>query len=145
MDIGEGRAGQVFPIFRETAAASEPGESAFDDPAAGKKLEALGRVGAFDDFRFEVWQDLRQSLLELGFLIPAVGKKFLQEREHAKQCPENQYPAVAVVNVRRMNHGVEQKAYRINKDRPFLALDLLPRVIAVRVNLDPPFSVLFTL
>jgi len=78
-------------------------------------------------------------------LITAIGKKFLQEREHSEQCPENQHPAVAVLNVRRMHHGVEHKAYRINEDRSFLALDLLARVVAVRVNFGPPFSALFTL
>ena len=54
MDVGDGHAGHVFPIFCEPAATAEPREGAFDDPAAGKELKAFGRVGAFDDFRFEV-------------------------------------------------------------------------------------------
>jgi len=44
-----------------------------------------------------------------------------------------------------MHNGVQQKAYRINEDMPFLALDLFARVIAARVDVGPPFSALFTL
>ncbi len=44
-----------------------------------------------------------------------------------------------------MNDGVEQKAYRIDKNVPLLALDLLARIIARRIDPGPPFSALFTL
>ena len=40
-------------VADETAVAHEPAESAFYDPSMGEELEALGRVGAFDDLDLE--------------------------------------------------------------------------------------------
>ena len=44
-----------------------------------------------------------------------------------------------------MNDGMHQQARGIDKDVSLLSLDLLPRVIAGRITVDPPFSALFTL
>ena len=44
-----------------------------------------------------------------------------------------------------MNQGMQQQAYRVDKDMPLLALDLLPRIIPARVDAKPPFSALLTL
>src|SRR3982074_400146 len=44
-----------------------------------------------------------------------------------------------------MNDGVEQQAYCVDKNVPLLALDLLARIVPVRINARPPFSALFTL
>jgi hypothetical protein len=44
-----------------------------------------------------------------------------------------------------MNHGVQHQPYRINEDVALLALDLFPRVVAMRIDATPPFSALFTL
>jgi hypothetical protein len=38
---------------------------------------------------------------------------------------------------------MEQQSYRIDKDLPLLAFDLL--AVAVRIDAGPPFSALFTL
>src|SRR6266404_4399916 len=43
------------------------------------------------------------------------------------------------------NSGVEQQAYCVDKNVPLLALDLLARIVPVRINARPPFSALFTL
>jgi hypothetical protein len=44
-----------------------------------------------------------------------------------------------------MNDGVEQQAYRVDKNVPLLALDLLACIVPVRINARPPFSALLTL
>ena len=44
-----------------------------------------------------------------------------------------------------MDDGVDQQALRIDQDVTLLALDLLPSVVAMRVDRDPPFSALLTL
>ena len=44
-----------------------------------------------------------------------------------------------------MNDDVQQQAKRIYKNMPLLALDLLSRIVAIRVDRGPPFSALFTL
>jgi hypothetical protein len=38
-----------------------------------------------------------------------------------------------------MNDGMEQQAYRIDKNVPLLALDLLARIVPVRINARPPY------
>jgi hypothetical protein len=38
-----------------------------------------------------------------------------------------------------MNDGVEQEAYCVDKNVPLLALDLLARIVPVRINARPPY------
>jgi hypothetical protein len=38
-----------------------------------------------------------------------------------------------------MNDGVEQETYCVDKNVPLLALDLLARIVAVRINARPPY------
>jgi hypothetical protein len=51
---------EVLPIFGESAAAVDPTDGAFNNPAFGQNDKALELVGMFDDFRFEARQDGRQ-------------------------------------------------------------------------------------
>ena len=44
-----------------------------------------------------------------------------------------------------MHKSMQQKTLRVYEDMTLLALDLLPRIIPMRINLPPPFSALFTL
>jgi hypothetical protein len=44
-----------------------------------------------------------------------------------------------------MHDGLEQQPQRIYEYVALLALDLLARVIAMRIDAGPPFSALFTL
>src|SRR5262245_51464044 len=44
-----------------------------------------------------------------------------------------------------MHDGVHQEALRVDENVPLLALDLLARIVAVRVDARPPFSALFML
>ncbi len=55
-DMGDEQSGLgafdgILPILRQTAAATEPCESAFHDPSAGQHLEAYGGIGALDDLQ----------------------------------------------------------------------------------------------
>ena len=142
---GERFAGAAFPVFRETAAPVEPGDGALDDPTLGKEFEALRGVGAFDDLHFDVPADAAQSILENWPLVSTIGIEFEQKRMEAKQRRHEEDTAVTVLNIRRMDHGVHQQALRVNQNMALLSLDLLARIIAVRVDRDPPFSALFTL
>jgi hypothetical protein len=40
---------------------------------------------------------------------------------------------------------MHQQALRIDENVPLLALDLLSRIVAMRIDARPPFSALFTL
>ena len=53
--------------------------------------------------------------------------------------------AVAILDVGGVHDGVDQQALRVDENVPLLALDLLSRIVARRVDRGPPFSALFTL
>jgi hypothetical protein len=102
-------------------------------------------IGALDDFNFEVGQDSLEGLLEFRSLIAAIGKQLLQERIHPEQSGKQQDAAVAILDIGRVNDGVEQQTQRIYEKVALLALDLLARIIAMRIDTRPPFSALLTL
>jgi hypothetical protein len=136
---------EVFPILGQATAAIEPGDGALDNPAFGQDEETLGLVGAFDDFDVEPAQRPGRGVLELRPLITAIGIELAQEREPAEQAAQQQRPAVTILNVGRMNDGMQQQTLRVYQDMALLALDLLARVIPVRIDRGPPFSALLTL
>ena len=144
MDIGDGEAGSVFVVLGEATAAAEPCEGAFDDPALGQNLETDGLIGAFDDFQLPGTEGLHGG--GRGFsLIAAVGEDPLDEREQPPHRLEHEQPAVAILDVGRMNHDVQREAQRVDQDMSLLSFDFLPGVIARRVDPRPPFSAPLTL
>ena len=98
-----------------------------------------------DDLDVDARQNPLYRALELWPLVAAVGIELDQERERAEQARHQQRPAVAVLDVGGVHDGVHQQALRIDEDMPLLALDLLARVIARRINRRSPFSALLTL
>jgi hypothetical protein len=102
-------------------------------------------IGAFDDLGFEARQHASQAGVEGGSLIGGVGKELGQKRMQPEHRGEQQDAAIAILNVGGMNNGVQQQAQCIYQKMAFLALDLLARIIARRVDPGPPFSALFTL
>jgi hypothetical protein len=92
-----------------------------------------------------MWQNLCKRFRKFRSLISAVGEERLQKWKHPEQCRHDENASIAILNVGRMNDGVEQEAYCIDKNVPLLALDLLARIVPVRINARPPFSALFTL
>ncbi len=80
---------------------------------------------------------------QLRTAVGAVGEDRLQEgNQPAGVAIQNQKGAVAVLYVGRVD---EDQAEGIDQEMALLALDLLARVIARRVDARPPFSALFTL
>ena len=72
-------------------------------------------------------------------MIAAIGVEFHQKRIHAEHGRHDEYAAVAILNVSGMNDGMNQQALRIDENVPLLALDLLSRVVARRINRSPPY------
>src|ERR1700677_1972691 len=72
-------------------------------------------------------------------LITAIGVEFHQERIQAEHGRHHERAAVAILNVSSMNDGMNQQALRIDENVPLLALDLLSRVVARRINRSPPY------
>jgi len=90
-------------------------------------------------------QDFPERLLEFWPLIAAVGKQLFQERIEPEQSGKKQDSAVAVLDIGGVNDRVEQQTHRVYEKMALLALDLLARIIAMRIDARPPFSALFTL
>jgi hypothetical protein len=78
-------------------------------------------------------------------LIAGVSIEFAQEWEQSEQGPYQQRAAVAVLEIGGMHNRVQHQALRVYEQMPLFALGLLPRVVPVRVDRDPPFSALLTL
>ena len=78
-------------------------------------------------------------------LIAGIGEQRLQEGIHPEQRRKQQDAAVAILDIGGMNDGVQQQTQRVYQNVALLALDLLARIIAMRIDAGPPFSALFTL
>ena len=102
-------------------------------------------IGTPDDIGFEVGQRSGERLAEFRPLIARVRKQFLQQGMHSRQGCKQQDAAVAILDIGAMNDGVEHQAQRVYENVALLALDLLARIIAMRIDAGPPFSALFTL
>ena len=136
---------RVLIVVRGACHAAEPSKGAFDDPTAWKRHESFRPIGALDDFSFELRQDLRQGFLKVRPLIATIGKELFQERVHPEKGRKKQDAAIAILDIGRMNDGVQQQTQRVYENMALLALDLFVRVIAMRIDAAPPFSALFTL
>jgi len=81
---------------------------------------------------------------KFGPLMSTVNAERLQKGK-AEQCRHNENASIAILNVGRINDGVKQEAYCVDQNVPLLALDLLARIVPVRINAGPRFCALFTL
>lgn len=143
MDEGDGGAGEVFEVFGEPAAASEPGQRSLDDPAFGQDPERI-LVVAPDDLETP-WPELGDRLSGLVAGIGAVADDTGQPLAFSGNEFQYELCAVAVLDVGGMDSLSEDQALRVDNDVALLALDLLRRVIARRIDAGPPFSALLTL
>ena len=82
-------------------------------------------------------------MVEYRPLVSAVGKEFL--RKAAEQGSEDQNAAIAVLDIGWMHDGVQQQAYRVDKDVALLTFDLLTRILARRIDAGPFFRAFYTL
>jgi hypothetical protein len=136
---------KAFPIFGETATAIEPSNGALDNPSFWQDGEASSRIGSSDDLDVDVAENTADCVLKDASLVSGVGIELEQERIGAEQSGHYQNTAIAILNVGRMHDRMEQQALSVYKDVALLALDFLACVVAVRVDLGPPFSALLTL
>ena len=135
---------EVFEVFAQSPASVDPSDGPFHHPAPGQNLEALLILGLLHNLDFPGRSG--DGLGQLRAAIGAVGEDCPQQ---GKPPPgaliKHQNGAVAVLHVGRVDHGGEDQAKGIDQEMALLAFDLLTRIIAWRVDRDPPFSALFTL
>ena len=110
-----------------------------------RRIEARRKNASATRLRFsQSLESLRQRLRHAS-LITGIGEERLQEGIHPEQRRKKQHAAVAILDVGGMNDGVQQQTQRVYQNVALLALDLLARIIAMRIDAGPPFSALFTL
>lgn len=118
---------EVFVVFRQAAATAEPAECPLDNPAFGQH-DKPRLVAAFDDFE---WQSggVTDCIGGRLSLIPAVGKNGQQfgmapfgDRHHRRD-------GVAILDVGRRDHEVDDETLRVDRDMTLLALDFLAPVV----------------
>ena len=136
---------EVLEILGQPPASTKPREGPFDNPSTRKNLEAFGLIRTPDDLHGKLRHRRCRGVVEFGPLITTVREHFAQKGKFSEQRGQNQNAAVTILDVRRMDHGMQQQAYRVDKDMPLLAFDLLAGIIAGRIDRGPPFSALFTL
>src|SRR3984893_4145933 len=78
--------------------------------AFGQDHKSADPIGTFDDFNVEVRQNFCKRFGKLRSLISAVGEERLQKGKHPEQGRHDQNATIAILNVGRMNNGVEQEA-----------------------------------
>jgi hypothetical protein len=74
------------------------------------------KIGALDDFNVEMRKNFCKRFRKLWSLISAVGEQRLQKWKHVEQCRHHENAAIAILNVGRMNDGVEQETYCVDKE-----------------------------
>src|SRR5208337_2075493 len=111
----------------------------------GQHDEGLGLIRPLNDLDLYARANSFHRRLELRPLIASVGKEPAQEREGAQQGRHQRRAAVAVLDVGGVDDRVHQQTLPVDQDVALLAVDLLARVVARRVDAGPPFSALLTL
>jgi len=144
LNEGHLRAGEVLEVLSQAAAAAQPAKGSLNDPPLRDNHKALSLVGAFDDLQSHLAGAFRGRGC-FGAAVGAIGKQALQEHEHAPHALQKRQKAVPVLHIRWCHIQPEDQAQRVDDEVALLALDLLGRVIADRVDALPPFSALLTL
>ena len=125
----------------QAAIAAHPGKCPLDHPAATQDLEAAILVGAFDDFQLDRRPDKRARELRSG--ITTVSENLFQARKFLQRLLDQTGGTVAILDICRDYLDREEMAFRVDEGVALDALDFLARIIADRINGDPPFSVAF--
>ena len=68
-----------------------------------------------------------------------------QPREALDDLGQHQRCTVSVLDVSGVDHGVDQIALGVGQNVALATLDLFARIIAMRIDTEPPFSALLTL
>ena len=103
------------------------------------------QFGELDDFD-DPTAGARGGQCRARTLIACVGEDTQNEREQRSGAfVKHERGAITILDIGWVNGGAQQQAERVDEDMALLSLDLLARIIAMRIDPGPPFSALFTL
>ena len=121
----------MFEVLGEAAVAAEPRQRPFYDPTAGQDFEALGGIGSLDDLDGP-FADAAQGFAQLVAGIATIGEQVPEPREPVDDFSEQQRCPVTILDIGRVDQGVDEVALGVGQDMALAALDLLARIIATR-------------
>jgi len=137
-DESRGGSGVALEVSGKASVVTDPGQGPFDDPTFGQDNEAVQFI-AFDDLQLP-GAGLCDGGGRLRPLVTGIGEDTLDEGEQATGAAiENQFRAVAVLHVGRMDDDIQEQAERVDEDVPLAARDLLTRIEALWVERGAPF------
>ena len=143
MQESERLAVEILPVSGEPATSVEPGDCSFDNPSFGQHGEGVKFI-TLDDLE-DPAAAFGSNLCCVRTPIARVCKDAQNERKQgSRTLVEHVSRAIAILDIGGMNGGAQQEAERIYEKMALLALDLLSRVVSMRI-MRPPFSALFTL
>jgi hypothetical protein len=122
-----------FKVFGEASVAIEPSESPLDDPAPRQDDKAADGIGTLDDLDGPV-ADFVESGVELGAAVGAVGKDMPQPRMEISDLGQDQWCAIAILDVGFMDNSGDQQAVGVGEHVALTALDLLAGVVTARTG-----------
>ena len=125
----------------QAAIAAQPGECAFDHPAATQDFEAAIFVGSFDDFQLDRQPDKRTR--ELWPSIASVSEELFQSGIFSQGSLDQANSTIAILNISRNYLEREEVTFGVDEGVALNTFNFLARIIADRINGDPPFSVAF--
>ena len=117
---------------------TQPAECSLHNPAAWKHIETLNLVGSFHDLQLE-----RVAGAQLGNPLdkpPGISPISPNEPEAVAYPVEQQFGAVPVLNIGRMDDYRNNQTQRVYQQVAFATVDFLAGII----SMDPPFSVVLT-
>ncbi len=139
LDIGAGGLGKALIVAGKASAAPDPAERPFDHPASRQHFEAADVVGAFHDLEAPE-PLLGEERVQSGPLVGAIGPDQIKPGEEIAQAGKHEESTIAVLDVRRVDNGVQDEALRIDDNVALASLDFLARVVTHRGDRGPPFS-----
>ena len=108
-DPGLGGFDGSLKVLSQPSASAQPCECSLYDPTARQDLEAFGAVRSLDDFHREL-ADLLQGVPQFRPGIAAIGEDMAQPRPAFEDRFQDDWRAVAVLNVGGVNNHADQQA-----------------------------------
>jgi hypothetical protein len=128
-------------VGHQAAIAAQPGECALDHPAATQDFEAAIFVGSFDDLQLDRQPDKRTR--ELRPSVAPVSEDLFQSGIFSQGPLDQANSTIAILNISRNYLEREEVTFGVDEGVALNAFNFLARIIADRINGDPPFSVAF--
>jgi hypothetical protein len=111
-----------FEVFGKAAVTIEPGEGAFDDPAAGKASKTDGVSPARHDLNGPA-AEFGERVHQLVAGISAVGEEVAQPRKEVVNGRDDERSTIAVLHVGAMHLGADQQTRRVGDEVTLAAFD----------------------